>query len=504
MKRSIVCGMALLLLLLLVGCNNTGEYTPAMTLSDGMPPTKAESDGMKNTFIAKLYFVSADGALIEEERVIDLPASSSRVEAALNKLIGGPQSRSLQRSIPVDVELSRIELSNDACNVYLSGSSIPAGRAWLIARAAIAATVYAVEGIGTVNVYYNEMEPGYQDRPLGAQAPIAVALDVYLSSIQQEFQNNEETEAPSYESRTATLYYFADTTNTLLLARNTSIRYEQKAGKGEIAALLIAKLLEGDSGEQSLEPVLPYDLTLLKTPEVVVVTKETLGTWPYLNTRQNIMELYIAEPDENITYDENMLCGAITLTLTGYIPNLDGVRITMERRDGHVVTLGGTADGILTRAMYADRIGYNVYLAYPDAEGTVLYRVRKAVPCVDAYDPYVRLSAFLSGPADPGVMFPLFTSADIVDIYVVGETAVLNWKKGFSRKLRRLIAVDELSVIPVSRIETFFIYCVINTLTELPGVQRVWMLEDGEKLGTIGALYLGNALMRNPGMMVDR
>ena len=48
-----------------------------------------------------------------------------------------------------------------------------------------------------------------------------------------------------------------------------------------------------------------------------------------------------------------------------------------------------------------------------------------------------------------------------------------------------------------------FIYSVVNTLTELEGVSRVWMLEDGKKLGSVDEIYLGNALMRNPGILVD-
>ncbi len=48
-----------------------------------------------------------------------------------------------------------------------------------------------------------------------------------------------------------------------------------------------------------------------------------------------------------------------------------------------------------------------------------------------------------------------------------------------------------------------FVYSVIDTLTELPGIQWVWMLENGEKLGAVGDVYLGNALLRNPGILEE-
>ena len=47
-----------------------------------------------------------------------------------------------------------------------------------------------------------------------------------------------------------------------------------------------------------------------------------------------------------------------------------------------------------------------------------------------------------------------------------------------------------------------FIYGVVNTLTDMPMISSVWMLENGEKLDTVGQIYLGNALVRNPGLIV--
>lgn len=39
----------------------------------------------------------------------------------------------------------------------------------------------------------------------------------------------------------------------------------------------------------------------------------------------------------------------------------------------------------------------------------------------------------------------------------------------------------------------------MNTLTDMPMISSVWMLENGKKLDTVGQIYLGNALVRNPG-----
>ena len=40
-------------------------------------------------------------------------------------------------------------------------------------------------------------------------------------------------------------------------------------------------------------------------------------------------------------------------------------------------------------------------------------------------------------------------------------------------------------------------------MTDMPMISSVWMLENGKKLDTVGQIYLGNALVRNPGLIVE-
>ena len=48
-----------------------------------------------------------------------------------------------------------------------------------------------------------------------------------------------------------------------------------------------------------------------------------------------------------------------------------------------------------------------------------------------------------------------------------------------------------------------FIYGVVNTMTDMPMISSVWMLEDGKKIDKIQNIYLGSALVRNPGLIVE-
>ena len=100
------------------------------------------------------------------------------------------------------------------------------------------------------------------------------------------------------------------------------------------------------------------------------------------------------------------------------------------------------------------------------------------------------------------MLYPLFTADDIQSVYVIGDLAVLNWQRGFAEKLTALMEAEDFNL-PKERRERLFIYSVVNAISEIPGIQRVWMLEDGKKLGAVKDIYLGNALMRNPGIMID-
>ena len=502
----------------LCSCTVNREYTPQMTLSSTMPNTAKAGGENLLSLEAQLYFVSEDGMRLSvESRTIEYDGNTSRVEAVINALIAGPDSAVYQESIPGDMTLQKAELSTDVCNVYLLASYIPDVDVWLTARAALAATVYQCEGIESINLYLNGMEPGYYGRALGAMMPISGKLDTYITNLKQEYEAleiQEATEASVYESRTATLY-FTNSESKYLIAANEEINYDCGLTTGQIAQLLISKLQDGDEG---LEPVLPVNLTLAAVPQVIPVGiidamyNSEDGDIPHPEASPNwrkeqewskpdeegVVELLINEPAS--TYGENIMCGALTLTLTGYLPNISGVAIAMKKADGTIVNL--SEKGYFTRDDYAVYIGRNIYLAFPDSEGSMLHRVSRVISSGSAYDPQTRLRELLQGEADPGVRYPLFEGDDVLDVYITGDTAVVNWKAGFAQKLRDLIATDQTSL-PQDRRERLFVYSVVNTLTEIPGVQRVWMLEDGKKLGMIDQIYLGNALLRNPGIMID-
>jgi spore germination protein GerM len=367
-------------------------------------------------------------------------------------------------------------------------------RRWLVLRASVAATVSAAEGMESVNVYFNGMEPGYVGRALGAMPPVEGALDVYLDNLRQEYEVLPgSAEAGSYESRVVTLY-FLDTARSLLLGSNRQLHYDRRADNVTILTDILEELILGPRAN-GLEPVLPADLALSREPELETVSTPFFGSSS--GQSLSVIDLLFVTPSQG--FDERLACGSIVLTLTGYIPQITGVRISFAGSDGKV--RNASLNGYFTRDDFTDLLGQPVTVAFPDPDGSALYRVERAVPQSSIYDAGARLAELFRGPADPGVLYPVFTESDADKVYISGDTAVINWKEGLSKRLSELMEAE--TSLPRERREQLFVFSVVNTVTEIPGISRVLMLENGRRPASAGRIWFGNPLLRNPKLYVE-
>lgn len=501
-KRAACVGIACLFL----GCSAQTEEIPDMVLSSTMPRPEAERE--YPYFETTLYFPSADnGQLIPQNHRIVMSGDGSHVEAAVRALFESPGTQTQQAVLQTGLEYEKMEISSDLCNVYVRGGVELDEKKWVRARAALAATVQAVDGTSNINLYYNQEEPGYIGRPLGALSPIVEKLDVYVRNLELEYEalqkeREEKTADASFELRNAALY-FMDETGGLLLSQCRMVSYEALSTTEDVALILLEALKQPlEDGKQQVWPALPKDMEAFHVrfvpdaaAQVQDETEDAVPTAPMEGP--GILELALTRSAEPV--DEDMLCASITLTLSGFLPQLHGVRIAFVQSETANLN---TADWrFCTREDFSGRIGHGVAFCYPQEDGIGLYRTTCAVAGDDSYAPETRLGTMLES-AESKAYFSGFGAADIANIYISGNTAVVDWKAGFGKKLAAL-AEDGACPLPEEKRVWLFVYSVVNTMTEFPGLQQVWMLEDGKKMGTCGGLYLGNALMRNPGIMIE-
>lgn len=494
--------------LLLSGCAAQAEYPPALAESTATPPpveTKREVPLM-----VELYFRSTDGrTLSAEQREVAWPAGTSRAQAALSALCDGPNSPSLAAVVPSGLSLKDVELSGDVCHVYFTGSAPENTQELLIARAAIAATVRASEGILYSDIYINGMQPGYNGRPLGVLQPVDVALDVYLADIKQESVSTEqaEGEAGTFDSWNVPLY-FSDAKGELLLCDVRTLPYSRKVDASLVITTLLGELAKGPVESNGREPILPIDMRLNKcvfAQDGVFLPQgaEEETVTPPAADEPGIVELYFSRPSEN--FDEMMVYASIVYTVTGFWPKVEGVRIYLDDELVDVADVLGldiSPHTGFTRTDFAGMLGHTATLAFPDQDGLGLYPVLRCMPQHAVYDPLARLRALFTGPADPGVPLALFAPEDALSVSVQGNTAVVNWKPGFYEKLAAFVD-NGVSHLPRNTRAQMVVFAVVNTLAGIPGIERVWMLEDGQRINkSIDMIYLGNALFYNPGLML--
>ncbi len=516
MRRCIALILALAVCMgIFSACINEDSYPPALELSSDVPPRQGEETLAQGEFEATLYYINEDGTrLAGEKRTV---RCESMALCTMRALMDGPQSQSLERSVPYKLKLDKIEKSMGICNVYLSGGFPGSESDWLTARLAIAATLSDTLGIQAVNVLYNGKEQGYNSNAIGEARYLGQSLDKYAEDMAEKYPDRSKgsmSEVVKYIDQYVTMY-FTNAERTLIAAHSVQLSVSSEASVTDLVTILTGKLAAGISGEDALEPVLPADFTLAREPRIGVAgmeedepketdaadsgSKKNPTPTPSPSSlplfAPKVIYITIKQPKND--YDERLMCAALTLTLTGYLPGISGIVLYVEAEDGTRTKLVDDVD-YLTRDMYTDMLGTSVSVDYPDENGSMLKRENKIVPSSDEYDLTKRVLTLIDAQGSSGLGFAPLSRDDVERVYLADGIAVIEWKEGFTDKLKEALSYE--SAESADRLEMLIIYSFVNTLTELPYIKKVWMSEGGEKLGMINRIYLGNALLRSPGL----
>ena len=206
--------------------------------------------------------------------------------------------------------------------------------------------------------------------------------------------------------------YFTNAERTLIAAHSVQLSVSSEASVTDLVTILTGKLAAGISGEDALEPVLPADFTLAREPRIGVAGMEEEETDAESSAEKNTSKdktgeasstsapsslplfapkvIYITIKQPKNDYDEQLMCAALTLTLTGYLPGISGIVLYVEAEDG-TRTLGG-ADTGKGRQRLALQIGPQIALAVHDT-GTdradiLLHEPGDSFPCTA--EPYCK------------------------------------------------------------------------------------------------------------------
>ena len=81
-------------------------------------------DDVLQTVEVSLYFLNADGALAEENRILSLYEGQTLAESLVAALLEGPENRDLLRAIPEGFAVNYVRVDNGVCYVSLPAASL--------------------------------------------------------------------------------------------------------------------------------------------------------------------------------------------------------------------------------------------------------------------------------------------------------------------------------------------------------------------------------------------
>lgn len=492
--------MLLLALCMLSGCSAQIEEREMADLSGveiDAGVSAPETDGADETkMLATLFFLSEDASeLVPVTREICVKAGENRAEAALDALLAGPAETDTGVFWP-DLGAGRserfMEISGGVATVDLPAYTRTLSQETLFAvRMAISLTLTEFSQISYVNVLVGGREEGLD---LGATLPVGTFSRINDLAARDRYNRLYDQRQNDEGVTLLTTMYFPSADGAMILPEVRSVRYAQVAPI-EYLYTLLGEIGKGSNNALSCAAVpAPMDF-IEEMPEII----RTEDGYVAIELRLD-GSLDRALKDAGLT--RGIYMAMLTDTLMGFVPGVEGLRVTIDSLPVSMLYQEETPDGrsivfAQALAMRSDFVGYvgapaRLYTMKDDG----LERVLHILPQERADDPRTRLLGLMDiSQEEERFSLPQgLQESDILAVHVGGDAIAVNLSGNFAR------AVSSLS----HRYERAAIYAMVNTLTEDMDVQRVVFFFDGEQRQSLaGGLEMRGAFTRNPGMVVN-
>ncbi len=432
-----------------------------------------------------LYFLDETGKKFSAEpRNLEVPQNERAETQIIEALISGPVSESL---LPVaqGFLLEKVELLPDVINVYLNlEEGVHKSEDQIMtAKLAIASTLFDFSGVTYINVFLGGSQTAYQNLPSGT-------LQKSKSSLSEDLEKYKRDASAQTAVINATLY-FLDISEQYLLPEVRSISFDS-IEKEDMIATIVQEVLSGPEDTYNHAPVVDKLVKDARLNSVTIMQDEQ---------ERNIVQLDFDKMPfaQTKAYQdgEQITAAALTMAITGFIPDVDGVRITVNAAADAELPPEGT---IYQADDFSSLLGNSIVLYLPNSTYTLLSSVTRLVDQKNAGYPEELLRELMKGPSaqDSSDVQPAFISGitmdDVNSVYLAGDLAVVDFKSSISAKAAELSAKNEF----------IMIYSIVNTLTNINNVKRVQFLVDGERVEYLAdgnQLCVIDPLIKNPGII---
>jgi len=412
-----------------------------------------------------LYFLSKDSEkLVVETRTIAFNQQSKSEYDVINTLLAGPEDSHLA-GFDDSYSLESIEILNNLANIYIrcSDDSITERDNFILAMA-LTNTISDYSGVNYVNVLINEQALSINGDPVGVMVKNKNDINEELAKQQQNAANKEFL----------TALYYLDTSSEYIVPEVRNIKY----GSSDYASEIIFELAKGPQEAYMYNG--SVESSLRTASNSYLIENDITGG--------NILSVDLNKSPLIYNDESNLSVAAICNSLCSFIPDLNGIRLSINGHELNYV--------VYRRTQFKNLIGADMQLYFADQNG-MLRSVSKTVPQSETNMPIYVIYELMSGAggSDSNAIdvFPDdVNESDVKNAYFAGDTIVVNWRRSM---------LDKVSGLTENQ-ERLMVYSIVNSLTSLKNVRRVQFLVEGERVESFGGrINIIDPLLSNPGLV---
>jgi len=510
-KRALAALMTAALALTLGGCTSG---IPALNHETGvtLPPTQVSwkaptgDTSQEMTQAVLLYVPDNTGTrLIAQSDRISYSAARHPAEATLRQLFafkGAGSASALTQNATLQLSpVNPVEISGDTATVNLGTSALMLAHSELyVVCQAIANTLCQWGDIQYVNVLVSSTQPGLDVAASVPAGCFTQNLTDTIDMLSSYAQSLSQSGADRRFSTAATLY-FPSLSGKGILAESRTLNFASRS-----KTVLIETLLDAlSTGAQTIKnvPGVPSLAGYLNEAPVVEDVAVSGGQQAVLRFRASFNDALISAG-----IPRSVMMASLTYTITTFVPGISGVTVYIgDERVTGVVPSGiyegaGEAitfdDGRMRRSHFSAFLLSQCTLYFADGEGK-LCAVQRPIPYYQTRSVRYLLNCLMQGPQPydsvgglTGVMPSDARDADLLGVAVNSQRALINLSQHF---MNACAGYDESA-------ERLLIYAIVNTLTELPGIDKTALFVAGAQPDSLcGQLYLPGEFMRNTALI---
>lgn len=495
----------------LTGCTSS---IPALNheTSVTLPPTQVSwkaptGDTSQEVSQAVLLYVpdNTGTRLIAQNDRVSYSAAKHPAEATLRQLFafqGAGSASALTQNTTLQLStVNPVEISGDTATVNLGASALTLSHDELyVVCQAIANTLCQWGDIQYVNVLVSSTQPGLDVAASVPAGCFTQNLTDTIDMLSSYAQSLSQTGADRRFSTAATLYYPV-LSGRGILAETRVLNFASRSKTTLIETLLDAL----SSGAQSVKgvPGVPPLASYLNEAPAVRDVAVSGGQHAVLRFRSSFNDALISAG-----IPRSVMMAALTYTITTFVPGISGVTVYIGEEQVTAVVPSGIYEGagetisfdggMMRRSHFSAFLLSQCTLYFADGEGK-LCAVQRPVPYYQTRSARYLINCLMQGPQPcdtPGgqqsVLPAGLKDADLLGVAVNGGRVLLNLSQHF---MNACSDYDENA-------ERLLIYAIVNTLTELPGIDRAAMFIAGSQPESLcGAMYLPGEFMRNTALI---